>query len=181
MLNELGRSVLGISVLCCASLATLSGDAHGQDLRVLGRQLRRPSRERVIRDREQTKRTTVDWRLRARRFDRRLTDRARDERREARETTRRVRTELDNRSRTQRRNLDAVVRRVEQDSRQQRTNTLNVTRNEQQAAHQRISERIRAHNRARNDERRERRRQVLDRIRGELADMRKSDRETRED
>jgi len=172
---------LAAAVAVSASgLCAGAGSAAAQDLKTIERELRRPSRDRVIRDRQDTKRTTVDWRQRARAFDRNLTDQARDERRDVRETTRRVRTELNDTARTQQRELDELGRTVERESRQQRIETQNVTRDQEQAAIQRISDRIRADNRTRNDERRERRRQVLERIRETLSDMRTSNQETAE-
>lgn len=154
--------------------------ASGQDIRVLERQMRQPSRQQTIRDRQNARRRTIDWQQRSRRFNRQMTNRARDERREARNTTVRVRSELNVTARTQKRGLDNVVRNVEQESRQDRRDKLNVTRNEQQAAYERISERIRADNRTRNDERRERRQQMLERIRGTLRDIRKANQEAAE-
>jgi len=176
------RGLLKLSMLAATAMYFgFSGRyARGQDLGVLERQMRQPSRQQTIRDRQNARRRTIDWRQRSRMFNRQVTNRARDERREARNTTLRVRTDLNYVARTQKRSLDNVIRNVEQESRQDRMDKLNVTRNEQQAANERISERIRADNQARNDERRERRRQMLDRIRGTLSDIRKSNRESAE-
>jgi hypothetical protein len=173
MMLRFARLGIVAAVVCTVVSAR---HAAAQDIKSIERELRKPSRDRVIRDDRDTKRTNTDWQQSVRTFERRLTDQAREEQRDVQQTTRRVRTELDEVVRGQQRELDLENRRVETESRNQRTATFDTTRSAEQAASERLSERIRDINRTRNDERQSRRQMVLKNIQQALVDVRSKNR-----